>query len=260
LGIAANLLSPPGRLVDIGGYRLHLDCQGTGSPTVILEAGLGDPAISWSGVQPALARSARVCSYDRAGLGSSDPGPFPRDPMRETGELHTLLSRAGLAPPYVLVGHSYGGDLTRLYAARFPQGVVGLVLVEAANEDQWWKIPEARTAWDEYLRECRKKPKDGPATCGEAAAILDQGPAELRPIRSLGSLPLIVVSAGKSFWGKAATWAAWQAMQASDSALSSCSDRVIAAKSQHEVEKDEPQIIVDQVERMLKAIRDFPSV
>ena len=254
-----GLLSPPGRLIDIGGYRLHLDCQGTGSPTVILEAGLGDPASSWSAVQPALSRSARVCSYDRAGLGYSDAGPLPRDPIQETGELHTLLERAAIAPPYVLVGHSYGGDLTRLYASRFPKGVVGLVLVEAANQDQWWKIPEAKTAWETYLRECREKPKDGPATCAEAEAILGKGPAELEPVRSLGSLPLIVVSAGRTFWDKAETWAAWQAMQVSDSALSSCSDRVIATRSQHEVEKDEPQVIVTQVDRMLKAVRDFPS-
>jgi pimeloyl-ACP methyl ester carboxylesterase len=97
----ARMPPPPGRLVDIGGYRLHLDCTGTGRPTIILEAGLGDPGLSWSEVQPALARSTRVCSYDRAGFGWSDAGPLPRDPTRETAELHALLEKAGIDAPYV---------------------------------------------------------------------------------------------------------------------------------------------------------------
>jgi len=267
-----------------------LDCRGQGSPTIILEAGLGDLGLSWSLVQPALARSARVCSYDRAGLGWSDAGPFPRDPMQETAELWTLLARAKVSPPYLLVGHSYGGDLARLYAARFPDQVRGLVLVEAANEDQWSKLPEALGDWAGYVRTCRADrikavfgllrlrhdpipyyepavqpiaesfsygQKEVAATCGEAAAIVGPGPTELQPVRSFGDLPLIVVSAGKSFWEKPESWAAWQALQASDSAMSSRSDRVIADQSQHEVEHDQPRVVIAQVERMLKALRGF---
>lgn len=275
---------PPGRLVDIGGYRLHIDCQGTGNPTVILEAGLGDVGtISWSAVQPAVAKSTRVCSYDRGGLGWSDASPFRRDPTHETNELHTLLTVAGIQPPYVVVGHSYGGDLARLLVSRFPTGVVGLVLVEAANEDQWDKIPEAHADWGTYLKTCRAErikarfglvrlghdsvpsvaesfsygPKQIVATCGEAWAILSRGPKEVKPARSFGALPLIVVSAGKNFWEKAETWAVWQAMQASDSTMSSCSARVIAANAQHEVEHDQPDVVIAQVERMVSAVRSI---
>jgi pimeloyl-ACP methyl ester carboxylesterase len=281
---------PPGRLVDIGGYRLHIDCEGTGSPAVILEAGLGDIGLSWSDVQPAVARMTTVCSYDRAGLGWSEAGPFPRDPVRETAELHALLARAGIQPPYVLVGHSYGGDLTRLYAARFPLGIVGLVLVEASNQDQWSKLPEARKDWDAYLSQCRLDPlrarfgllrlrhdpipyyadavrptaegfsygpKSVAAVCGEARALLGPGPAELQPVQSLGTLPLIVISAGKSFWRDAETWATWQAMQARDTTLSTHAAQVIAPDAQHEVEHDAPGVVVTQVGRMLLLVRGF---
>jgi pimeloyl-ACP methyl ester carboxylesterase len=279
---------PPGRLVDIGGYRLHIDCQGTGSPTVILEAGLGDFGISWSDVQPALAQSTRVCSYDRAGLGWSEASPFRRDPTHETNELHTLLSVAGIQPPYLLVGHSYGGDLARLYVSRFPQGIVGLVLVEASNEDQWSTLPEGRADWATYLRTCHREvlkarfgllrlrhdpidyyspamkpiaesfsygPREVRATCGEALALLGRGPKEVQAARSFGALPLIVISAGKNFWQKPESWAAWQAMQTSDSAMSTSSARLIAANSHHEVEHDQPEIIVTQVERMLGVVK-----
>lgn len=284
----SRLPPPPGRMVDIGGYRLHIDCQGTGSPAIILEAGLGDMGLSWSEVQPALARLTRVCSYDRAGIGWSDASPFPRDLTHESDELHTLLARADIRPPYILVGHSYGGDLARLYTARFAQGIEGLVLVEATNEDQWWKIPEAPVDWAPYLQSCRTDdtkakfglirlrhdsipyyapavlhvaesfsygPREVAAACGEAFTIYGRGPVELAPVRSFGALPLIVISAGKTFWNKPETWAAWQAMQAGDSAMSSRSSRVIAANAQHEVEHDQPEVVVTQVERMLDALR-----
>jgi hypothetical protein len=100
---------PPGQLVDIGGYRLHLYCTGEGSPAVILEAGGGNPWLSWYKVQPQAAQFTQVCSYDRAGLGWSDPSPKPRTTKVIAEELHTLLHNAGIAGPFVLVGHSLGG-------------------------------------------------------------------------------------------------------------------------------------------------------
>ena len=108
----------PGRLVDVGGWRLHLSCTGEArpsQPTVILEAGLGDFSVEWSLVQPGVSRFARVCSYDRAGDGWSDIGPHPRTFRQIVYELHTLLERAGVRGPFVLVGHSYGGWLVRQY-------------------------------------------------------------------------------------------------------------------------------------------------
>jgi len=138
-------LPPPGRLVDLGGWRLHLNCAGearTSGPTVILEAGAGDFSVDWSLVQPGVARFARVCSYDRAGSGWSDLGPRPRTMQQVVSELHTLLEKAGERPPYVLVGHSYGGALVRLYQLKYSADVAGVVLVEAAADNPWRKTPE----------------------------------------------------------------------------------------------------------------------
>ena len=130
--------SPPGKLVDVGGWRLHINCTGetrVGQPTVILEPGIGDFSVEWSLVQPGVAKFARVCSYDRAGDGWSDWGPHPRTFRQIVYELHTLLDKAGVKPPLVLVGQSYGGWLVRLYAFTYPSDVVGMVLVDAGADD-----------------------------------------------------------------------------------------------------------------------------
>jgi pimeloyl-ACP methyl ester carboxylesterase len=129
---------PPGRMVDVGGWRLHLNCTGdTAStrPTVILEAGAGDFSVEWSLVQPKVAAFARVCSYDRSDDGWSDYGPRPRTMHQIVYELHALLANAGIRPPYVLVGHSFGGVLVRLYAYTYPRDVGGIVLIESGVDD-----------------------------------------------------------------------------------------------------------------------------
>jgi pimeloyl-ACP methyl ester carboxylesterase len=133
-------LPPPGRLVDIGGWKLHLNCTGEArpsQPTVILEAGLGDFSVEWSLVQPAVAKFAHVCSYDRAGDGWSELGPHPRTFRQIVYELHTLLEKAEIRPPFVMVGHSYGGWLVRQYQWTYPREVVGMVLVEAGADNPW---------------------------------------------------------------------------------------------------------------------------
>jgi pimeloyl-ACP methyl ester carboxylesterase len=131
----APVPSPPGKLVDLGGYRLHIWCMGKGSPTIVLEAGAGGFSLDWGLVQPEVARFARVCSYDRAGAAWSDPGPTPRTMKQAVYELHLLLRKAGAKGPYVLVGHSYGGLLTRLYARQYRREVVGMVLVDSTDPD-----------------------------------------------------------------------------------------------------------------------------
>ena len=124
---------PPGRLVDVGGHRLHIFCTGEAQPslaTVILEAGTAFSVPAWQLVQPAVAATTRVCSYDRAGNGWSEAGPLPRDARQIANELHALLGREGISPPYVLVGHSFGGMYARAYTGAHPAEVAGMVLVE----------------------------------------------------------------------------------------------------------------------------------
>jgi pimeloyl-ACP methyl ester carboxylesterase len=132
---AAGAPPPPGTPVDIGGYRLHIHCQGTGDPAVVMLAGGGDFSFDWSLVQPGVARFARACAYDRAGLAWSDLGPTPRTMRQDAHELHLLLERSGVKGPVVLVGHSVGGLIARVYIDRYPGSVAGLVLVDSTHED-----------------------------------------------------------------------------------------------------------------------------
>jgi pimeloyl-ACP methyl ester carboxylesterase len=122
---------PPGRLYDVNGHAMHLYCTGEGSPTVVLESGHGDDFTVWGKVQPALSRVTRTCSYDRAGFGWSESQRGARDGLHIADQLHALLAEAGITAPVVLVGHSAGGLYSRIYTSRFPQGVAGLVLVDA---------------------------------------------------------------------------------------------------------------------------------
>src|SRR5215207_4893422 len=127
--------APPGRMLDVGGYQMHISCTGQGSPTVLLEAGAGTPSGVWAWVQPELTQQARVCAYDRAGLGWSEPGPHPRDAGSVAQELHTLLQRAGETGPFVLAGHSLGGQYALMFAQRYPEETAGLVLIDAQHPD-----------------------------------------------------------------------------------------------------------------------------
>jgi pimeloyl-ACP methyl ester carboxylesterase len=132
---------PIGRLVDVGGYRLHLACEVEVGPTVVMEAAIGETGLLWSLVQPGVAQLTRACVYDRAGLGWSEVSPKPRTAAVMVEELRSLLASAEVPGPYVLVGHSFGGLLVRLYAARYPQEVAGLVLVDSAHEEQYRRAP-----------------------------------------------------------------------------------------------------------------------
>jgi pimeloyl-ACP methyl ester carboxylesterase len=139
-----ELYPPPGQLVDVGGYRLHVYCIGEGSPTVVLEAGSGGKGvIAWSLVQERMAITTRVCSYDRAGFGWSDPDPTdqPRPSLRVAQSLYTLLHNAGIDGPYVLVGHSSGGLHVRNFASQYPEEVVGMVLLDAVTENYYLIYP-----------------------------------------------------------------------------------------------------------------------
>ena len=131
----ASAFPPPGQRIDVGGYSLHLYCLGEGTPTVILDAANQGTVSNWAWIQPELARTTRVCAYDRAGLGWSDLGPEPQDVQQNAAALHTLLEKAGVQPPYVLVGHSLGGLYVRMYAEMYPAEVVGMALIEGTLPD-----------------------------------------------------------------------------------------------------------------------------
>src|SRR5687768_3288862 len=132
---AADVLAypAPGQMIDVGGYRLHINCTGTGSPTVVVDAGLGDWSTMWGYVQRDVEKTTRICTYDRAGMGWSEPGPLPRDSKQFAKELHTLLQNADIAGPYVMVGHSLGGLTVRVFAHEYPSEVAGIVLVDSMS-------------------------------------------------------------------------------------------------------------------------------
>src|SRR5438046_2331315 len=132
---ADTVYAQPGKLVSVNGSRLNLYCMGSGSPTVVFDSGWEDWAPEWSKVQPEVAKWTRTCSYDRAGAGFSERGPMPRTSVRIAEELHTALHDAGIAGPYILVGHAFGGDNVRTFADLYMREVAGLVMIDADSTD-----------------------------------------------------------------------------------------------------------------------------
>src|SRR5215216_4870875 len=187
---AAVTVAGPGGLVAIGGGRsLYLACVGSGSPTVVLEAGLGADTHSWQEVQPQLGRTSRTCAYDRAGVGNSVRRPGVHDARDDIDDLQRLLDGADLDPPYVLVGHSYGGLLVRLFAKAHPDKTAGVVLVDAVGRDQ---MRRDLAAWPKSLvpaarREAARRVQDG--------VDLAAGDALSTRVRTLGETPLAVITA-----------------------------------------------------------------
>ncbi len=153
--VNARNYPPPGQMVDVGGHQMHLYCTGAnanGSATVILETGEGSISSAWALVQPKVAEATQVCSYDRAGMGWSDPSAEPRDAQHIAQELHTLLHNANIPGPYVLVGWSYGGLYVREYAGQYGDEVAGLVLLDSSHPDQWISTPEGRAQFETYAK------------------------------------------------------------------------------------------------------------
>ena len=182
--IYQRIYPPPGELVDVGGHSLHINCVGEGSPTVILESGLGAGSVDWANIQPEVANTTRVCAYDRAGSGWSEPGPGPGDPQQIAGELHTLLGNAGIDGPYVLVGHSFGGLYVRMYDDLYPNEVEGMVLVDSSHPEQSTRSAEAQAASEASSAE-------------EFRATPETSAQVLLSTQSLGDKPLSVITAGE---------------------------------------------------------------
>ena len=190
---------PSGRLIDVGGFRLHIFCTGQTSknPTVILLHGLGDSSLDWGLVQPEVAHFARVCSYDRAGAGWSDSGPAPRGPLTAAKELHLLLVNAKEVGPYVLVAHSWGGLIARVYASQYPREVAGMVLVDPTHEDMYFEIndhivvPRLLTDSEWATMKPKGLSPHGERTVAKLNPPFDRLPLEVQIIRRcLMSLPL----------------------------------------------------------------------
>jgi pimeloyl-ACP methyl ester carboxylesterase len=253
-------VSGPGRLIAIGGGRsLYLDCVGAGSPTVVLEAGLGGNSHNWSQVQPQLGRLTRTCAYDRAGIGSSLALPGVHDASAEIVDLERLLAHAHIGPPYVLVGHSYGGLLARLFAQAHPSEVAGIVLVDAMGRDQTrrelaiWPRSQAPS----LRRLVAKRVRDG--------VDLASGEALATHVTSLGDTRLAVVTAGMhaAEWGHApaslrhALDRQWATMQDELARLSGDHVHVIALRSDHSVQRadGQPLVVIRAVQAVVRAAR-----
>lgn len=206
IGAAADArrFPPPGRLVSVGDYRLHLNCQGTGSPTVILETLAGGVSANWAWIQPELARTTRVCAYDRAGRGWSDPGVPAQDLWGTVSDLHTLLQNAGETGPYVLVGHSIGGLYVRAFAQQYPEETAGIVLIDSAHPEQLVRYPEYTAL---------------------APTIYSQAQA----LGSLGEQPLIVISADENPQDSDS----WEILQSELVTLSTVSEHLIISDATH---------------------------
>ena len=239
------------RRVDVGGYRLYLRCAGTGSPVVILDAGAGDTLETWDWVFPDVRKFTRVCAYDRAGLGQSDAGPVPRTSAEIVEELQALLSRARVLGPYVLVGHSFGGLNVRLYAARHPDEVKGLVLVDATPEDYPDQGAALLSRGDaEKLRTAR-----GLAPAAFLAELdgMAQSAAAVRAAKPTAA-PVIVLTSALGDGGPTVR-ALWTDLQARMAASFPNSRQVIAEDSGHYIQFDRPDLVVGAIREVVTSWR-----
>ena len=148
----AACMCAPGQLVDVGGHRLHLNCAGSGTPTVILESGLGESAAYWGWISAAVARDTKVCVYDRAGRGWSDPASAAQDGVAVATDLHILLDRGHVTGPFVLVGHSSGAQYVRIFAGRYPEQVAGMVLLDGQPAEAFESLPDFPAFYDGFRR------------------------------------------------------------------------------------------------------------
>lgn len=276
--------APPGELVDIGGRRLHIACKGSASgPVVIFEAGLSQFTANdtYGKAQDLIAPMARVCTYDRAGLGWSDPAPGARSHQDMVEDLHKLVAAKHFKGPLVLVGHSMGGLLVRLYEKTYPADVAAIVLVDASPESDIFApgASDARKAMEDKIDAGLKVAKEGvpvvpmpvgtpPAamlaftpvvlrTVRQEYAAIDLGPAALHQpggYGKLGNLPLVVIRRGKTATPPNDDDRAWQAAQEAMAKLSSRGVLMVAENSGHVIPYEQPQIVADAVAGILADI------
>jgi len=280
----AKAYPPPGQLVDVGGYRLHINCVGTGSPTVIIEAGLGDWSTGWNFVQQGVAEATRVCTYDRAGWGWSEAGPLPRDAAQFAQELHTLLQNANIPGPYVMVGHSLGGFAVRVFAHEYASEVAGVVLVDSMSRRQFTQSqveasPQADTQSQPFsisallarfgivrllARPLGIMPAGTPdedayfsrmvrvqsvQTLTNESQRMPASSVEASAVTTFGDLPLIVLTA------KLNPIQGWQEWQTELLQLSSNSQHLFA-ESDHNIHFEKPDAAIAAILQMVQQIRE----
>ena len=281
-----RLYPMPGQLIDVGGYKMHIDCMGNGTPVVVLDSGLGDSYVSWRRVQPKIAQFTRVCSYDRAGLGYSDFTPHARTSRQIAEDLHTLLQHAGISPPYILCGHSMGGLEVRVYASLYRGEVAGMVLVDSSHPEQMKRFPPAVNDLDasdlrqqEFLAAitpfgiprllgfCGKDVEIRAAECNFKSALesvremraLPESAAQTAATSSLGVLPLVVLSHDPDSPQPGLPEDlvkplnhVWSQLQDELARLSTRSTHVIAKNSGHSTQLDRPDLVIDAVHEIVQ--------
>ena len=247
------------RRFDVGGYRLYLNCEGKarrGGPVVLMDAGAGNSSESWLGIQPRVAEFSRVCIYDRAGLGNSDPTTHNQTHRQIALDIHNLLARAGIHAPLVLVGHSLGGINVRMYASMYPKEVVGMVLVDSAHEEQFAKmnvlVPE----------EVKKQlPPDALVPMINEKFDFEESTRQAREANWHADIPLIVLTAANARPNPSGPLAflapKWeqirQELQQDLVHRSPRGKQIIATKSDHFIHRDEPELVVNAIREVLDA-------
>jgi pimeloyl-ACP methyl ester carboxylesterase len=234
------------------GARLFLDCRGSGPRTVVLDSGLGvDSTATWAEVRPAVARFARVCQYDRAGMGTSPPGPRPRTSQRMVDELRALLRAAGIEPPYVLVGASFGGLNAQLFASEHPREVAGVVLVDGLHPDLDRRIEPLLGRGGGAARRAAL------ARNGEGVRFADilASDAQVRAHRAFPDVPLVALKHGISFdpGGRPdpRVERLWGALQRANAARSPRGRVVVAPRSHHRIAEDQPELVIAAIREVV---------
>ncbi len=263
--VVPTLPNPFDQKIDVGGYSLHIVCTGAGTPTVIIETGFGEPGIekensSWIPVSDEIAKTTRICRYDRAGLGSSDVATAKsRTSKGMMKDLHTLLHKAHVPGPYILVGHSIGGYHVLVFAHEYPKEVSGMVLVDSSHPDQWQEIsailPPESPNEPISIKNLRTVP---PASLPEKMDILESA-KQVREVTSLGDLPLVLIShAPTSMIDPSLApelsvqiQQVWTKLQNNLASLSSNSTHIIATKAGHYIQVDEPQLVIDAILKVI---------